>query len=353
MINFNAPIHNTTGYGISATEIWKRLRTKTDVALYPIGQAAGIEDPGYHESFNNDIENMMRDDNRNNNTFKIWHQWDLHTRIGTGKYGALTFFELDTLLPNEVSSMNHPDTILVSSKWAKEIVENHGVKNVGVAPLGVDLDIFNPKNFDIDKNEKYVFINVGKWEIRKGHDLLVNMFNEAFTEEDNVELWMINHNAFLNQEQTLKWHKLYGESKLGSKIKILPRLDTHVKLADVMNRADCGIYPSRGEGWNNEAIETMALNKPIILTNYSAHTEYANNDNAYLIDVDKTEPAEDGIWFTGQGNWAKLGVSQIEQTIEHMRYVYKNDIRTNPNGLKTAQKYTWQNTADEIWKYLN
>ena len=35
-----------------------------------------------------------------------------------------------------------------------------------------------------------------------------------------------------------------------------------------------------------------------------------------------------------------------------MRYVYKNNIRTNPNGLETARKLQWQTTADTIAKIL-
>ena len=123
-------------------------------------------------------------------------------------------------------------------------------------------------------------------------------------------------------------------------------------LASVIDQADCGIYLSRGEGWNNEVMETMAMNKPVILTNYSAHTEYANSENSYLVQTSETEKAQDGIWFHGQGNWATLGVDQIEQSINHMRNVYKNNIRTNANGLKTAEKYTWQNTVDQISKYV-
>ena len=45
----------------------------------------------------------------------------------------------------------------------------------------------------------------------------------------------------------------------------------------------------------------MALNKPIITTNYSAHTEYCTADNAYLINIDGLTPAEDGKFFDGSG----------------------------------------------------
>ena len=43
MINLNAPINTTTGYGITSTNIWKRLREKTDVALFAIGGNINLE----------------------------------------------------------------------------------------------------------------------------------------------------------------------------------------------------------------------------------------------------------------------------------------------------------------------
>jgi glycosyltransferase involved in cell wall biosynthesis len=119
-----------------------------------------------------------------------------------------------------------------------------------------------------------------------------------------------------------------------------------------MSYADCGIFPSRAEGWNNEAIEMMAMDKPIIITNYSAHTQFCNKDNAYLVDIDTTVPANDGIWFNGSGNWASIEEKQIDQFIEHMRYVYKNNIRDNSYGLKTANNLSWHNTANIIYSNM-
>ena len=89
----------------------------------------------------------------------------------------------------------------------------------------------------------------------------------------------------------------------------------------------------------------MAMNKPIIATNYSAHTEYCTNANSFLVDISETEPANDGKWFHGNGNWAKIGEQQFEQIVEYMRYVYKNNIKTNPEGFKTAQNLSWLNTS--------
>ena len=163
---------------------------------------------------------------------------------------------------------------------------------------------------------KYVFFHIGKWERRKSQDFLFQAFDNAFTEDDDVELWMLPFNPFLNEEETKFWFDLANKCKLSNKIHIYDRLPSQFHLADFINKADCGVFLSRAEGWNNEIIESMAMNKPVIVTNYSAHTQYCNDKNSYLVNVSEMEPAIDNKWFHGEGNWAKLGPSQLDQTIQ-------------------------------------
>ena len=354
MINFLAPINNTTGYGITSTNIWKEIRKQTDVAVFPIGQIA-LENQQLQEPLQSDIQRTLSGDTGKAPCIKIWHMNDLMTRVGSGKYGVFPFFEIDKLQPVEIAGLKHADVVFTSCEWSKKIIANHGIdeSKIKICPLAVDHQTFNPSTQPPKfSGSKYTFINIGKWEVRKGHDILVHIFNEAFTEEDDVELWMVNHNPFLKPEQIQHWQQIYLGSKLGSKIKCFDRLNTHAEVASVIHQADCGVYISRAEGWNNEIPETMAMNKPVIATNYSAHTAYCNKDNSFLVDIEETEPAVDGIWFDGSGKWAKLGYKQIEEIIEHMRYVYKNNIRSNQNGVDTAASLTWANTAKIISKEI-
>jgi hypothetical protein len=92
----------------------------------------------------------------------------------------------------------------------------------------------------------------------------------------------------------------------------------------------------------------MSLNKPVIATNYSSHTEFCNKDNCYLVELNEIEQAYDGKAFHGQGNWGKISQDQKDQIIEHMRYVYKNRINSNIDGVNTAKKFSWENTASMI-----
>ena len=141
-ININCPI-NSTGYGITSTNIVKAIhKTGIDIGLFPIG--ANVE--ANSENDVNLIKSLM---GRINNfdydapCLKIWHQHDLASKVGNGHYYTFPFFEVDKLTPREIHHLNYSDYIFVASGWAKQIlVNNQIVKPIYVAPLGVDLEIF-------------------------------------------------------------------------------------------------------------------------------------------------------------------------------------------------------------------
>lgn len=352
-LNLFCPI-NGTGYGITSLNILKSLVSdNTQVALFPIGNQIQLNSENDREFVEKSLENNVNYDPKAP-CLKIWHQHDLAAKIGNGHYYVMPFFEIDKLNKREVHGINSADYVFQPSEWGKKILEENGVtKPIFIAPLGVDHTIFSNKPNKIRMEKpNYVFFHIGKWEKRKSQDVLIQAFNQAFEKSDNVELRLVPHNPFLKEEEHMEWINLAKNSKLGDKINIYNRLATQYHLADFIDDADCGVFVSRAEGWNNEIPESMAMNKPIIATNYSAHTQYCDDENSFLVNIDETEPAIDGKWFNGQGNWAKIGENQIEQIVEHMRYVYKNNIKDNPCGVKTANKYSWTNTAACINKTL-
>lgn len=353
-MNIVTAIDCYTGYGITGYNIWKNLYdTDPSTTLFNISNP-NLEPNWDHKGVLKSIKQQETFD-KNSPVLKVWHQYDLLTRpIGTSKYGALSFFETDNITPKERTCYESVDLIITPSQWAKDILLTHNIKTpIEVVAQGVDTNIFDAEIPEDKIKDNYIFINIGKWEKRKGHDVLVEIFNKAFEENDNVELWMVNHNPFLSKDQVSKWYQLYADSKLRNKIRIFPRIPTQKNLSKIMGYSDCGIFPSRGEGWNNEAIEMMAMNKPLIITNYSAHTQYCNKDNSFLIDIKNLEPAKDDLWFDGSGNWASIENDQIDQAVEHMRYVYKNRVHTNTNGLKTAKELSWNRTTSRITELLN
>lgn len=350
MLNIIAPI-NQLGYGITGLNIVKALAY--DVALWPISQpqVTTQEDADIISSC---IRRSLFPD-FNAPCVRIWHQNDMSQFVGRGKRIGFPIFELDNFSNHEIHHLGSLDHIFVCSDWAKKVIQNNVPSlsnNISVIPLGVDPSIFNESTVNVDNSKPTIFFNCGKWEIRKGHDILVDIFNKAFDINDNVELWLMCENPFLSEEETKYWHKLYYGSKLGSKIKIFPRLNTQKEVYKIMEQVDCGIFASRAEGWNLEALELMSCGKHVIITDYSAHSEFCNSNNSLLVSISKTEIAKDGKWFFGQGNWASIGKNQIEQFVNYARKIHNDKsnglLKTNIAGIETGKIFTWNNTAQRI-----
>jgi hypothetical protein len=96
----------------------------------------------------------------------------------------------------------------------------------------------------------------------------------------------------------------------------------------------------------------MSMGLSVIATNYSAHTEFVTPANCRLVEIDETESALAGEWRWGSGNWAKLGPSQMEQMVHHLREVHRLKqeglLPRNDAGIATAKEFTWRRTAEAV-----
>jgi glycosyltransferase involved in cell wall biosynthesis len=353
MINVISPI-NQLGYGIVGLNIVKSLHELMDISLWPIGQpsvtsqedanlVSGLIDSGQLPDFDAPC-------------LRIWHQHDMSQFVGRGLRVGMPIFELDDFNRVEKHHLSNLDRVVVCSEWAKQVVyDTIKHNNIHVVQLGVDTDIFKP--CETLEGSTTTFFNCGKWEVRKGHDILFKAFDEAFSLDDDVELWMMCQNPFNSESEEEEWRNLYKGAKMGSKIKLIDRVESQEEVYNIMSKADCGVFPSRGEGWNLELLEMMACGKNVIATNYSAHTEFCNEDNSILIECQETEPAYDGKWFHGKcGSWAKVGEKQITDLSDAMRDIFEQKtngrLSVNTQGIKTAKSLSWNSTALKILESL-
>lgn len=353
-LNLQAPI-NQLGYGVAGINILKALYTEgVEVPFFPIGQP---------QVTNEEDAYTVRRGMRLAQTFdpqapciKIWHQNQMAERIGSGKFIGFPIFELDTFSDLEKHHLQSCDELMVCSRWARDILVKHTdayanggflLDQLHVVPLGVDAALFPPA--PARQDDKTIFFNCGKWEIRKGHDILINAFKKVLEHGEDAELWMMCTNPFNSPEEDAKWHQLYNHPK----VKLIPRADTQAEVYNIMSQVDCGVFPSRGEGWNLELLEMMAAGKHVVATDYSAHTEFCTKENAGLVWITDIEPAFDNKWFFGQGNWAKIGAhEEMDLYMKMMRYILDKKGTVNPAGIETAKRFSWQNTAKEIVKCL-
>lgn len=350
-LNCYFPI-NQLGYGQVGINILKELlKLNVNASLFPIGgiQVTTQEDANYIQQ---SIENAKFFD-YNSPSIKIWHEHSHGERIGKGKSYAWPIFEKNKFEPAIIHHLSSVDEIIVPSKWAYEIIKENNInKPTHVIPFGVNTSIFNPIGYE-KKTNKFVFLNIGKWELRKLHCSMKDIFLDIFENNNEVELWLLPDNPFLDKTQTEEWESFYSHPQ----IKIIHHVNTQYDIANIIQQCNCYLALSKSEGWNMPLIQSLAMGKYVIATYYSGQTEYLNKDNALLIDIDEFEEAWDGRFFFGNGTWASIQEKQIQQIKSYMLQIYNkwknNKELFNQAGVETAQKFSWKNTAKKLIEIIN
>ena len=282
---------------------------------------------------------------------RLWHQHDLTSFTGHPKIGY-TVFELEKFGERELHSLNYPDLIVTCSEWGRNLRLSQGI-DAKTVPLGYDETIFKPCDFE--QRDNTVFANFGKWEIRKGHDVLIRAFNAAFDPKDEVTLIMMPTNGFIGSERSRVWEKMYLGSKMGDRIQIVPRVANHSEVYNIMSQVDCGVFPARAEGWNLEALEMLGCGKHLIISNCTGHTEFVNDKNSRLIDMpEEFESAYDGIFFDGSSSWRKFTNDSFDSLVSELRDFHKKrfDKSANHAGVEDASQFTWSKSTEKLSNVL-
>ncbi len=340
-IILNGVITPKTSYGICTTNIILALeRAGINVQAIPIGNPEWLESQNLLPSLE---KGQFFTDSP---CIRLFHEFDLSTHHGKGLHIGFPIFEKTNFSYQEIHQLNSVDALFVCTKWAKQMIEDNGItKPVHVVNLGVDQTIFKPTQ---PSNGPFRFFFPGKFEIRKGFDIVVELFERAFTVHDDIEILFLPFNRFIGEENK-QWCDFLMSSSLASKTRIYNYVDTPEQVAEIYEASDCIVSFSRAEGWNLPLLEGLSCGKQIVATNYSAHTEYLTRENSYLVDVDGLEPALDGKWFTRpENNWALIAEGCKSGLIDSLREAYKQGKRVNQEGIETANRFTWDNTAKQI-----
>lgn len=344
-ILLNAPCNTITSYSVATRYFLKELSKTHRITLFPIGGLSGFSEE--KELISNAINNQ-KDYNKNSPGIKLFHQNNLAENPSHSLRIGFPIYELTSFNEIELNHLRNQDALFVCSSWAKEVIEKNNIEvPTYVVPLGSDLSIFNPHVVPAVVPPGFNCLSIGKIEKRKGHLFLPKVFKRAFP--NDATLWMMWHNRFLTESEVKEWESYYREI-LGDRVQFIPWRQHPKEVASIMAGMDCVINPSLAEGFGLPILDAIFMNKPVITTRYSAMTDYCNEGNSFLIDVDKTEPAFDGKWFFGQGEWASYGEEQFEQMVHHLRFIYEN--RPTFNNTNFVQEWTWEKAAEKLTKSL-
>lgn len=390
MFNVHAPF-NTLGYGVHGSS-WV-------VSMFNKGIKFGMKPIGMVNGISPDFQNVLfasRVIDFDAPTVVLWHASDIAKYRGKPLIGY-TVFETTKFTPFELLELASLDAIWVPSHWAKEVVESHKeLEHVPcyVVPEGVDPEIFKPRRFDEMPNEqeqgfinlfetlaktgpdRFVAITVGKYEKRKGIDLILHTINKhvsgitpvclialiddpfspEFARGGGVNQLMSQHGFFPSDESPAPEIMVYDHIDVGSghRVVFIPRILTTQQMVELYRLADLGVFPSLAEGWNLPLMECLACGTRALTVNYSGPTEYLSKiydpekepRDIFMIDEFKMETAKDNRWFRGdRGEWAIPSSEQFKELF--LKALHEGKGIKNDCWKQIHEEFSWDKAADK------
>lgn len=281
-----------------------------------------------------------------------------------------SMFETDSLPSHWVVGANALDELWIPGEFNRQTFAKAGVRTpMHVIPGGIDSQTFRPDiaPMAIPGVRGTVFLSVFEWRLRKGWDVLLRAWADAFTPGDGATLVLRTYpisraDGLDNVTVIRRYIDEYLQSHCGGRsradvapIVILGDPVPSQELPSLYTAAHAFVLPTRGEGWGRPFMESMACGVPVMATNWSAHLAFLNNNNGYLIDVDGTEMADcsEVPSYAGQ-RWASPSATHLTALL---RRVHRDRAEALHLGLQARRhmvdEWPWSRVADAISVRLN
>lgn len=274
-----------------------------------------------------------------------------------------TFFEDNVLSQSSIENgRRYFDTIVTGSTWCEEILRSYGLENIKTVIQGIDPTIFNPvypqKEYFQDL---FVIFSGGKFELRKGQDIVIRAFKVLQDRHKDVMLinsWFNFWPASLGTMRASPYIKftspsndyitminqILSENGIDlNKVITLPPYP-NIMMSRIYKNTDIGLFPNRCEGGTNLVLmEYMACAKPVIASFNSGHKDILTDKNSIqLVEMKSITFTHDNI------NTAVWDDPDLDETIAKLEWVYNNRDSLQPIGAQAGEDLstlTWGKTA--------
>lgn len=220
-------------------------------------------------------------------------------------FGRYIYF----ILGLKLLTKNIDEFIAISDPVAKEIKEYTG-KNSVIIKNGIEHEYFYPRN---EKKENYILF-VGSSSKSKGLEYFLRSFEIVKKEFPNLKAKIVspNNERFDNPD-----------------IEVINIGKDRNKLGEIYSKALIYVSQSFGDSFGLPPLEAMASGAAVVLTDTVGAREYAvNGENAFVVPIKNTEKTAEFI------------IKLLKN--KELRHKFEE------NGIKTAQKYNWDNSIMQL-----
>jgi glycosyltransferase involved in cell wall biosynthesis len=354
----NLPLNNLS-FGQTSFAIIKNLyERKINTKIFPIGQGVDLS----AQKISPDLEEWLQKAITNSENFsrkeKIFKLWHINGSLESyaEKQVLFSFYELDSPTKQELNIVKNNHKVIFSSKYCCDIFKKYDCSNIEHVPLFFDKNNFNETKKKYFQDERITFNLVGKLEKRKNHKLVIQSWLKKYGNNPKYFLQCSIFNPFIKQEDQNNVISSILEGKRYFNISFLGFMQTNEIYNDYLNSADIIIGMSGGEGWGLPEFHSLALGKHAVILDAHVYKDWANKDNAVLVQPSNKIEAYDNMFFQkgspfNQGNiFTFKEDSFIDGCEEAIKRCECN--RVNSKGLELQNEFTIDNTVSKILKLM-
>ena len=212
---------------------------------------------------------------------------------------AYSMLESSAIPPQWVTLLNQKfDLVAVPDVYYQSVYKKCGVQiPIFVLPLGLELAGFLQRKPNLAPKKPFVFGSSSAFMKRKNQELLIEAFHKEFGNNPAVKLKIHGRKKVWKDEFDLQGlqKKLFGTKQkkiknleegatmLTPNIEILVAALPEHEYQNFMMSLDCYVLLSKGEGFSITPREALALGKPCIITDNTAHTSIVNTGYVYAV----------------------------------------------------------------------
>jgi glycosyltransferase involved in cell wall biosynthesis len=216
-------------------------------------------------------------------------------RQGAGPCVARTMFETDGLPLAWKRSLIAFDEVWVPTEFNAATFAAGGLPSsrLHVLPETLDFELFAPGAEPLDLwgerprgRPGFVFLSSFDFTDRKGWDVLLDAWAEAFGPDDDVCLVLKCLTLHVAEPEMQARVEGRLEGRACAPVLLYPTLLAAADLPRLYAAADAYVMASRGEGWGRPYMEAMAMGLPTIGTRFSGNLAFMHDGNSWLVGGD-------------------------------------------------------------------
>lgn len=316
---------------------------------------------GHYDGYGNAAEQIVRALERRGHLVGITHQKDMHfhgpvdrswieahpkrltqqcvwftlptTWMCTHRYNVgFSMYESSVLPAEWQPALHNVDEVWVPSTHCRTVFARYTDRPIYVIPLGVNPTLFSVRRERRGPRIRLLHICAQHNSFRKGADLAVKSFLQAFPGDEGVEL--VIQAASGDPPESPDPRISYTREPIAQQ-----------NFADYFSAFDALLYTSRGEGFGLLALEAAATGLPIFHSGETGMRDYAH--------IGTVVAAREAPAVTQEGTWYEIDAELLARALRAFRQdaaPYRQKALQDAELIK--REFSWDSTAERIERRL-